>query len=95
MYIGKHCTCYDVKRTLNNVIKYRGIDIAQLIIRSDNGSQFKAKNLLKHEKELEIEHEFGIKHNPNSQAYVESFDVLKKHLGVSKETPSFQLSKRI
>ncbi len=73
MYIGKHCTYHDVKRTLNQAIKYRGVEPSQLIIRSDNGAQFKAKNLLKHEKELAIEHEFGIKHNPNSQAYVESF----------------------
>lgn len=73
LYIGKHCTYYDVKRTLNQALKYRGTDPSQLIIRSDNGSQFKAKHLLKHEKELHIEHEFGIKHNPNSQAYIESF----------------------
>jgi len=73
LYIGKHCTYYDVKRTLKQAIKYRGTDSTQLIIRSDNGSQFKAKNLLMYEKELEIEHEFGIKHNPNSQAYIESF----------------------
>ncbi len=73
LYIGKHCTYYDVKRTLNQAIKYRGTDSTQLIVRSDNGSQFKAKNLLKHEKDLDIEHEFGIKHNPNSQAYIESF----------------------
>ena len=73
MYIGKHCTYHDVKRTLNEAIRFRGLDPTQLIIRSDNGAQFKAKNLLKHEKEMSIEHEFGIKHNPNSQAYVESF----------------------
>jgi len=73
LYIGKHCTHYDVKQTLKQAIKYRGIDPSKLIIRSDNGSQFKAKKLLKYEKELDIEHEFGIKHNPNSQAYIESF----------------------
>jgi len=73
LYIGKHCTHYDVKRTLKQALKYRGTDPSQLIIRSDNGSQFKAKNLLAYEKELDIEHEFGIKHNPNSQAYIESF----------------------
>lgn len=73
LYIGKHCTHYDVKRTLKQAIQYRGIASSKLIIRSDNGSQFKAKNLLTYEKELEVEHEFGIKHNPNSQAYIESF----------------------
>jgi len=73
MYIGKHCTYHDVKRTLKEAIRFRGIEPSQLMIRSDNGAQFKAKNLLKYEKELSIEHEFGIKHNPNSQAYVESF----------------------
>jgi len=71
IYIGKRCQHHDVIQTLNRAIAFREIEPSQLIIRSDNGAQFKAKNLLKHEKALDIEHEFGIKHNPNSQAYID------------------------
>ena len=42
-------------------------------IRTDNGSQFRAINTGIFMNEEEIAHEFGMKRNPNSQAYIESF----------------------
>jgi len=42
-------------------------------IKTDDGRQFRAINTGIFMDEEEISHEFGMKRNPNSQAYIESF----------------------
>jgi len=44
----------------------------KLIIRTDNGPQFKSKATKSFMDEMKITHEFGYKNNPNSQAFIES-----------------------
>lgn len=51
---------------------YRKADHKELIIRTDNGPQFKSKVSQAYMDEMEITHEFGYKNNSNSQAFIES-----------------------
>ena len=51
---------------------YRKVDTKKLTIRTDNGPQFKSKATEAYMEKMGIEHEFGYKNNPNSQAYIES-----------------------
>ena len=67
MYFVRCCIeCVD------RAIKYREADTKGLTIRTDNGPQFKSKVTEAYMEEMGIEHEFGYKNNPNSQAYIES-----------------------
>ncbi|WP_148203273.1 DDE-type integrase/transposase/recombinase [Thermosipho africanus] len=73
VYIGNSIKAKDFITTLRKVIEYRKVNSEKLIIRTDNGSKFKAKITSAFMKELNITHEFGYKNNPNSQAYIKSF----------------------
>ncbi len=69
-HIGKRCTHEDFLELIEIAIKARGEKPE--VIRTDNGSQFKANKTREKMKELGIIHEFGYKHNPDSQAFIES-----------------------
>ena len=59
------------------------IDRKELTISTDNGPQFKSKATEAYMEEKGIEHEFGYKNNPNSQAYIESHrSVIEREFGV-------------
>jgi transposase InsO family protein len=80
VYIGNSIKAKDFISTLRKSIEFRGATPDTLIIRTDNGPQFKAKITAAFMEELNIIHEFGYKNNPNSQAYIESF-----HSSVQRE----------
>jgi len=80
VYIGHSIKAKDFIKTLQKAIDFRGTTPEKLIIRTDNGPQFKAKLTAALMEELNITHEFGYKNNPNSQAYIESF-----HSSVQRE----------
>jgi len=69
-YVGSGCKKDDFIHLIDLLAKQRG---KPQVIRTDNGSQFKALNTGIFMMEQEIVHEFGLKRNPNSQAYIESF----------------------
>jgi len=71
-YIGYGCKATDFAKTLIAAIKNRNATPENLVIRTDNGSQFRAKIIKALTEEFGIFHEFGIKHNPDSQAFIES-----------------------
>ena len=73
VYIGNSIKAKDFISTLRKAIEYRKANPETLIVRTDNGPQFKAKITSAFMKELNVIHEFGYKNNPNSQAYIESF----------------------
>jgi len=51
---------------------YRNADLTKLIIRTDNGSQFKSKAIESFMNEMEITHEFRYKNKSDLQAFIES-----------------------
>lgn len=81
-YVGRSCKASDLLATLqiallDNNIKAEG----DLIIRSDNGPQMKAKSLAKQLEDLPAEHEFIPVRTPNKNAHIESFfSIYDKHL---------------
>ena len=84
VYIGHSIKAKDFIKTLQKAIDFRNAVPENLIIRTDNGPQFKAKITAALMEELNITHEFGYKNNPNSQAYIESF-----HSSVQREFVEF------
>lgn len=52
---------------------YRNANPKKLIIRTDNGPQFKSKATEASMNEMEITHQFGYKNNPDSQVFIESY----------------------
>ncbi|PNR94079.1 DDE-type integrase/transposase/recombinase, partial [Petrotoga sp. 9PWA.NaAc.5.4] len=70
--IGHSSKSKDFIKAVYNGISYRKADPKKLIIRTDNGPQFKSKATKSFMDEMEITHEFGYKNNPNSQAFIES-----------------------
>lgn len=70
--IGHSSKSKDFIKSVYNGISYRKADPKKLIIRTDNGPQFKSKATKSFMDEMEITHEFGYKNNPNSQAFIES-----------------------
>jgi transposase InsO family protein len=69
-YIGKRCTHEDFIECLHIGMKIRGEKPQE--IRTDNGSQFTALGTGKYLNERGTRQEFGLIHNPDSQAYIES-----------------------
>jgi transposase InsO family protein/transposase-like protein len=85
-YIGKSCTSKDVVRIISEAILYQ--ESVPKIIRSDNGSQFKSICCREAVEELGIMHEFGIKHHPDSQAYIEA-----QHSNIQREFMALNIFK--
>jgi len=71
-YIGDSCKASHINQALLKSFKFRNIDNSKLIIRTDNGSQFKSNSFRAFLNEYIKKHEFGYKNNPNSQAFIES-----------------------
>ena len=69
-YIGNSCKNGDFIALLKEAILYQ--ESVPQVVRTDNGSQFKAKAVRKFFEKLNIIQEFGYKHNPDSQAHIES-----------------------
>jgi len=80
VYIGHSIKAKDFTKTMQKAIDFRSANTENLIIRTDNGPQFKAKLTDAIMKELNITHEFGYKNNPNSHLLIESF-----HASVQRE----------
>lgn len=83
VYVGSSCKNGDFTRLIDLLIKQRG---KPQVIRTDNGSQFRAINTGIFMMEQEIVHEFGLKRNPNSQAFIESFFASLKREFVKNNT---------
>ena len=71
LQIGHSSKSKDFMNSVKTVL-YRKADHKELIIRTDNGPQFKSKVSQAYMDEMEITHEFGYKNNSNSQAFIES-----------------------
>jgi len=71
-HLGQKSKSKNFIECIDRAIKYREADTKGLTIRTDNGPQFKSKATEAYMEEMGIEHEFGYKNNPNSQAYIES-----------------------
>ncbi len=72
-FIARSITGADVKRTIAQAMDFRKTDGEGLIIRNDHGCQFTSKTIRDFLSDQQVEQEFGILRNPNSQAFVESF----------------------
>lgn len=75
---GKSCSADDIVRTLQKALLKRNIHQDRsnpnpLIIRTDNGSQFKSKAFYNFCEKEEVEHERIPNKTPNKNAYIESF----------------------
>lgn len=82
-YVGNSCKKENFIELIKLLIENRG---RPQFIRTDNGSQFRAINTGIFMNEEEIAHEFGMKRNPNSQAYIESFfSSLKREFAENNE----------
>lgn len=82
-YVGNSCKKENFIELIKLLIENRG---RPQFIRTDNGSQFRATKTGIFMDEEEITHEFGMKRNPNSQAYIESFfSSLKREFAENNE----------
>jgi len=79
-YIGSSCSSKDIVKTIFEAFRYRDIQGKDLIIRSDNGTQFTSQLTELFMKNVGVIHEFGYPHNPDCQAFIESF-----HSSVQRE----------
>lgn len=78
---GKSCHKTDVTHTLQKAIMKRGVNplTQKLIIRTDNGPQFKSKEFNVYCERMNVEHERIPNKTPNMNAYIESFhSILEK-----------------
>jgi putative transposase len=72
-HVGLRCESKDILRVLKEALKSRGITGKGLILRSDNGPQFKGKVLGEGCRKLGVEQEFIPCKTPNMNAHIESF----------------------
>lgn len=72
-HLGLRCTAADIIFTLSNALEKENIDVSNLVIRSDNGTQMTSHMFKSHIESLGLEHEFTPPSTPNLNAYVESF----------------------
>lgn len=74
---GKSCTADHVVKTLQKALLKRGVHASdaapKLVIRTDNGPQFKSKKFSAFCQEQNIEHERIPNKTPNMNAYIEAF----------------------
>jgi len=72
-HIGLRCTAKDILFALEFALKKHNVNPADLVIRSDNGTQMTSYMFSKEVGELGLEHEFTPPATPNLNAYIESF----------------------
>ena len=72
-HIGLSAKAKDAARIVSIAAQKRNIQPGQLVIRSDNGPQFRAKAFAKKLQELGIIHERIPVNSPNLNAYIETF----------------------
>jgi len=77
-FIGSSCKSGDVIALFREAILYQ--ETLPQVVRTDNGTQFKAKAVRMFFEKLNIIQEFGYRHNPDSQAHIES-----QHSNVQRE----------
>ena len=81
-YLGRHCQEGDLASTLKLALKDHSImNEDDLIIRSDNGPQMRARVFRKELDQLPAEHEFIPIRTPNKNAHIESFfSIYDRHM---------------
>lgn len=81
-YLGRHCQAGDLASTLKLALKDHSImNEDDLIIRSDNGPQMRARVFRKELDQLPAEHEFIPIRTPNKNAHIESFfSIYDRHM---------------
>ena len=90
-HIGLSAKAKDAARIVKLAVEKRGVRPDQLVIRSDNGPQFKAKVFAKTLHELKITHERIPVNSPNLSAYIESFhSILEDECYSRHEFETFQ-----
>ena len=90
-HIGLSAKAKDAARIVRIAVKKRKIEPGQLVIRSDNGPQFRAKAFTEALHELEIIHERIPVNSPNLNAYIESFhSILEDECYSRHEFSTFQ-----
>ncbi|MFB4166325.1 IS3 family transposase, partial [Alteribacillus sp. JSM 102045] len=73
-HIGLSCTAADASRTLQQAMMKRQVfDTDGLVIRSDNGPQYKSLTFAHHCDTFGVEHEQIPPKSPNSNAHIEAF----------------------
>lgn len=72
-HIGLRCTAKDIVFALELALKKHGVNPADLVIRSDNGTQMTSHIFSKKINKLGLEHEFTPPETPNLNAFIESF----------------------
>lgn len=73
-HVGLTCKSKDILKILSVALRNRGLrETADLILRSDNGPQFRSKLLNKECQKLGIKQEFIPYKTPNMNAHIESF----------------------
>ena len=77
-FIGNSCKSGDVISLFKEAILYQ--ESLPQVVRTDNGTQFKANAVRRFFEKLNIIQEFGYRHNPDSQAHIES-----QHSNVQRE----------
>ena len=90
-HIGLSAKAKDAARIVSIAAQKRNIQPGQLVIRSDNGPQFRAKAFAKKLQELGIIHERIPVNSPNLNAYIESFhSILEDECYSRHEFETFQ-----
>lgn len=73
VHIGLKCEAKDIARTLKTALDSRNLRSIDLILRSDNGPQFKSKLMAKECMGMGVKQEFIPFKTPNMNAHIESF----------------------
>ncbi len=90
-HIGLSAKAKDAARIVKLATEKRGVEPGRLVIRSDNGPQFKAKAFTEALHELKITHERIPVNSPNLNAYIESFhSILEDECYSRHEFETFQ-----
>jgi putative transposase len=78
-HIGLSCEGKNVLHLLNQSLKQRGAIPKGLVLRSDNGPQYKSKVLRRGCQVLGVEQEYIPPKTPNLNAHIESFHAILEH----------------
>lgn len=90
-HIGLSAKAKDAARIVQIAVEKRGVKPGQLVVRSDNGPQFRAKAFTEALHKLEIIHERIPVNSPNLNAYIESFhSILEDECYSRHEFETFQ-----
>ena len=85
-HVGRECTAKDVVKTLGTALKGRGVMGVPLILRSDNGPQFRSNLTGKQCREWGLKREFIPFRTPNMNAHIEAFHSILENecMGVTR-----------